>query len=452
MSVSSSTSRIQYVGNNDTGIAYPVPWRFTANADIVVVETDSAGVDTTLILSTDYTLIGVGDASGGSLTTTVAVPSLSFITITLEVEIIQPAVYVENADFPASTQEGAFDKLTWIAQGIDRATKASIRVSDVEGERDLLVPVATTILGLDGDKMPTTYTVDELKSFLALTGVTLDVDAGMKTFADSSERDLAVPDFTGQLGTQRDTQVVYISSGTSAGNWALFSTVLAMFAADEFTADAAGRLPFTDGIWNAAKLATDAVETAKILDANVTAAKLAATLDLSSKTLTMPSGHWAAIAPSRAVIQSVYAEDGTHETWASGTFAEIIIPNDDTTPTAAEGKELLTASITAASASNTLRITMNTGSVLSSTNSSLVLMAARDSGAAEATIYDYCNNNGAISQMLQYEVSAGTVSAQTIRMRLGRIGAGSIYINGTASDRRFFGTLKHKILVEEIKA
>jgi len=39
----------------------------------------------------------------------------------------------------------------------------------------------------------------------------------------------------------------------------------------------------------AAKLAADAVTTAKILDANVTAAKLAATLDVSGKTLTLPS-------------------------------------------------------------------------------------------------------------------------------------------------------------------
>jgi hypothetical protein len=38
----------------------------------------------------------------------------------------------------------------------------------------------------------------------------------------------------------------------------------------------------------AVKIASDAVTTAKILDANVTAEKLAATLDLSSKTLTLP--------------------------------------------------------------------------------------------------------------------------------------------------------------------
>jgi len=44
-----------------------------------------------------------------------------------------------------------------------------------------------------------------------------------------------------------------------------------------------------DGIITADKLATDAVETAKVKDVNVTAGKLATTQDLSSKTITLPA-------------------------------------------------------------------------------------------------------------------------------------------------------------------
>ena len=44
-----------------------------------------------------------------------------------------------------------------------------------------------------------------------------------------------------------------------------------------------------DGIVTAAKLATDSVETAKVKDVNVTAGKLAATQDLSTKTITLPA-------------------------------------------------------------------------------------------------------------------------------------------------------------------
>ena len=40
-------------------------------------------------------------------------------------------------------------------------------------------------------------------------------------FADATARAAAVPDFSGQLGLQIDTQTFYTSNGTSAGDWQL---------------------------------------------------------------------------------------------------------------------------------------------------------------------------------------------------------------------------------------
>ena len=70
-----------------------------------------------------------------------------------------------------------------------------------------------------------------------------------------------------------------------------------LFAAQEATEDAPGSASRTvqatddiqDGAVNALKLATDAVETLKIKDLQVTAGKLAATLDLTGKTVTLPA-------------------------------------------------------------------------------------------------------------------------------------------------------------------
>lgn len=42
-----------------------------------------------------------------------------------------------------------------------------------------------------------------------------------QTFADATARAAAVPGFIGQYGIQLDTSRLYISTGTSAGNWAL---------------------------------------------------------------------------------------------------------------------------------------------------------------------------------------------------------------------------------------
>ena len=58
MSVQSDTSSIQYVGNNSAVTAYSIPFYFAENSRLVVVVTDSDGVETELASGTDYTPLG----------------------------------------------------------------------------------------------------------------------------------------------------------------------------------------------------------------------------------------------------------------------------------------------------------------------------------------------------------------------------------------------------------
>jgi hypothetical protein len=84
-----------------------------------------------------------------------------------------------------------------------------------------------------------------------------------------------------------------------------------LFAAQEATEDAPGSASRTvqttddiqDSAINAAKLATNSVETLKIKDGDVVASKLASTLDLSGKTLTIPD----ASVTSAAVLAHITA-------------------------------------------------------------------------------------------------------------------------------------------------
>jgi hypothetical protein len=223
MAVQNDTSRIQYNGNNSTVNAYAIPFPFFENSHIRAVVTTSAGVDTTLSLGTGYTLTGAGNPNGGSLRTDAAVPSSSKVTIFRDVPATQTTSYQEGGDFPAASHERALDKLTMVAQQNQRLGERSIRVSEAGTSPSELTALPNTVLGLDANRNPKAMTVDEVKSYLALTGTTLDVNAGLKTFADSGERALAVPEFTGQLATQRDTNAVYVSTGTNAGNWQLFN-------------------------------------------------------------------------------------------------------------------------------------------------------------------------------------------------------------------------------------
>jgi hypothetical protein len=284
MAVQSDTSSISYTGNNSTSTSYAVPFVFLENAHLAATaKVTATGVETVVTL-TNHT--GAGNVNGGTVRTAVAVPATSTLTIFRIVPATQTTTYQEGGDFPAASHERALDKLTMLAQQVDRSADRAIRVTEADGSRNDMVAVANSLVGLDGSKQPKAMTLSEVKSYLALTGTTLSVPAGMKTFADASERALAVPDFTGQLGTQRDTADIYISTGTTAGNWALVeeNMSLADFASGFFTADATGRGKFGGGFVDAGLLASDAVTTAKILDANVTDAKLASGIDASKIT------------------------------------------------------------------------------------------------------------------------------------------------------------------------
>ena len=274
MAVQSATSSISYTGNNSTVTTYAVPFYFLENAHLAAIaKVTATGVESAVTL-TNHT--GAGDINGGTVRTAVAVPATSTLTIFRTVPATQTTTYQEGGDFPAASHERALDKLTFLSQQNERAVERSFRVTEGSGIKNEVVAVPNTLLGLDASNQPKALTVDQVKSLLAISGVTLDVDAGMKTFADAGERALAVPDFSGQLGTQRDTADIYIATGTSAGDWSLVdeNMSLADFAAGFFTADASGRGKFASEFVDSGLLADDAVTTAKIDDDAVTTAKI----------------------------------------------------------------------------------------------------------------------------------------------------------------------------------
>lgn len=334
MAVQSDTSSITYTGNNSTVTTYAVPFVFLENSHLAATaKVTATGVESVVTL-TNHT--GAGDANGGTVRTAVAVPATSTLTIYRVVPATQTTTYQEGGDFPAASHEKALDKLTMLGQQNARKNDRSIRVTEADGNRNEMVAVANTLVGLDANKQPKAMTASEVKTLLALSGVTLDVDAGMKTFADAGERALAVPDFTGQLGTQRDTADIYISTGTVAGNWSLVdeNMSLADFAAGFFTANATGRGKFESGFVDATLIASDAVTTAKILNAAVTNAKLASDIDASKLTSgTLPIARIAdsAVTPAKlsqpfTLATSVAATSGTSIDFTSiPTWAKRII-------------------------------------------------------------------------------------------------------------------------------
>jgi hypothetical protein len=129
MTVPTSTAKSgPYAGSGTTG-PFTVGFRFLENSHLQVIRTSSTGVDTTLTLTTDYTVSGAGGSSG-TVTLVTALAVGQKLTIIRNVPFTQDADYVQNDAFPAESHERALDKLTMqtqqLLEAVDRAAKLPV--------------------------------------------------------------------------------------------------------------------------------------------------------------------------------------------------------------------------------------------------------------------------------------------------------------------------------------
>lgn len=162
----------------------------------------------------------------------------------------------------------------------------------------------------------------------------------------------------------------------------------------------------------------------------------------SSSTFLRGDGAWAA----GKVVQVVTANTTAV---ATGTTA---FPTDDTIPQNNEGVEIETLAITPTNASNLLYFWFN--SVISHTaNGTVVIALFQDStanalAATEAVLT--ATNNGQCS--LHHQMTAGTTSATTFKIRIGGQTASTLTVNGNGGTRRYAGTSTCRLTIMEVSA
>jgi hypothetical protein len=150
MTVSSSTAKAgPYAGAGLPG-PFTVPFRFLSASHLQLIRTSTAGIDTELVLTTDYTVAGVGAASG-SVTLTAPLASGERLTIVRDVPFTQLADYVNNDAFPAESHEDALDLLTMqtqqLKERVDSALTLPPTVTGASGE--LPSPEPNKLIGWD---------------------------------------------------------------------------------------------------------------------------------------------------------------------------------------------------------------------------------------------------------------------------------------------------------------
>ena len=127
MTISTIANKVLYNGDGTTD-AFTIPFLFLDNSHITaIVLVRDTMIPTTQVITTHYTLTGVGNAAGGTLTfeSGSVPPSGTTVAILRDVPISQLTDDTPGDAFPAESHEDALDKLTMIAQQLSERLQRS---------------------------------------------------------------------------------------------------------------------------------------------------------------------------------------------------------------------------------------------------------------------------------------------------------------------------------------
>lgn len=125
-----TANRISYTGSGTTG-PFSFPYYFLEDNDLTVIKvTIATGAESTLALTTDYTVSGAGEAAGGSVTLVASLSSAYRLVILRDPDVLQGTAYPRNDPFPSATHERVVDKLTMLVQRLKDRMDRSVRLSD----------------------------------------------------------------------------------------------------------------------------------------------------------------------------------------------------------------------------------------------------------------------------------------------------------------------------------
>ena len=130
MTVSSTTVKSTASGDGST-TQFAYTFKIFANTDLEVIIRSATGTETVKLLATHYTVAGVGDASGGSITFTSGNTPASGETVVIRREVPQTQAidYIANDPFPAESHEEGLDRATMVAQQVSEESDRAIKLS-----------------------------------------------------------------------------------------------------------------------------------------------------------------------------------------------------------------------------------------------------------------------------------------------------------------------------------
>jgi len=141
MTVPSTTNRNDYVGSG-TADSYDYTFKVLDKADLLVTQRDTDDIEATLTLDTDYTVSGVGESGGGSITLTAGnLPSGHALTIRRNPEMVQETDLRNQGAYYADDVETALDRLTMIDQRQQVELDRSVKLPETSTGVSAILPI-----------------------------------------------------------------------------------------------------------------------------------------------------------------------------------------------------------------------------------------------------------------------------------------------------------------------
>lgn len=131
MSISSSTRKAGPYSCNGSTVAFPFAFKVFTQADVRVVLTDASGAESDLVLGTNYTVALNTDQDanpGGTVTTTATYATGYKVTLTSQVQNLQPVTLTNQGGFYPKIINDALDRLTIMAQQLSEQVGRAVKV------------------------------------------------------------------------------------------------------------------------------------------------------------------------------------------------------------------------------------------------------------------------------------------------------------------------------------
>lgn len=185
MTVYTTTSSKTFPGNG--GQSFPCDFRIfdDTNVEVQLVK-DADGTATTLVLNTDYTISGAGDAAGFTLATTNPVAIGYTLTVERVMPYEQPTDFTNQGSFFPSMHEDMADRLEMQIQQVsgrmDRCLVANLASGNYSANGHSINDVADAVNPQD---VPSLHQVQKLITDGAVPGLSGDAGSSLVGFKQS---------------------------------------------------------------------------------------------------------------------------------------------------------------------------------------------------------------------------------------------------------------------------